>query len=160
MGLLSKARINELGSVPTLNVLLITRSFLLQFGYVLGGLSLLLNVWQWEWNIETTVIMYGILHGLGGASVLVNLGMMSYMSDVSTRETKVRNLHRTTKKLDLSVQCKSKKMSYSSAQQGAVNGGETQHRKAWDGPLGLRRPWPQPPVNYHLFYLICFVFLF
>lgn len=39
--------------------------------------------------MEACVIMYGIGHSLGGASVMVNLGTLSYMSDVSPTETKV-----------------------------------------------------------------------
>ncbi len=40
-------------------------------------------------NLEVTVVLYGILHGLGGASVAVNLGMMAYIGDIATHETKV-----------------------------------------------------------------------
>jgi hypothetical protein len=44
-------------------------------------------------NLEVTVVLYGILHGLGGASVAVNLGMMAYIGDIATHETKVSEQH-------------------------------------------------------------------
>ena len=51
---------------------------------------MILNVYFEDWNAETMVISYGLIHGLGGASVSLNLATISYMGDVSTPETKVR----------------------------------------------------------------------
>jgi hypothetical protein len=42
-----------------------------------------------SFSLEVTVIMYGIFHGIGGASVAINLGMMAYIGDITTHETKV-----------------------------------------------------------------------
>ena len=50
---------------------------------------MILNVYFEDWNAETMVISYGLIHGLGGASVSLNLATISYMGDVSTPETKV-----------------------------------------------------------------------
>ena len=50
---------------------------------------MILNVYFEDWSAETMVISYGLIHGLGGASVSLNLATISYMGDVSTPETKV-----------------------------------------------------------------------
>ena len=51
---------------------------------------MILNVYFEDWSAETMVISYGLIHGLGGASVSLNLATISYMGDVSTPETKVQ----------------------------------------------------------------------
>ena len=58
-------------------------------GYFLGTMSLILSVYMESFNLEITVILYGLFHGLGGASVAINLGMMAYIGDIATHETKV-----------------------------------------------------------------------
>lgn len=58
-------------------------------GYFAGALSLIWSVYRTDFGVSTTVILYGIFHGLGGASVALNLAMMAYMGDVSSKETKV-----------------------------------------------------------------------
>ena len=50
---------------------------------------MLVNVYFENWKAETMVISYGILHGLGGASVALNLATISYIGDISSPETKV-----------------------------------------------------------------------
>ena len=50
---------------------------------------MILNVYFEDWSAEAMVISYGLIHGLGGASVSLNLATISYMGDVSTPETKV-----------------------------------------------------------------------
>jgi hypothetical protein len=45
-----------------------------------------------SFSLEVTVIMYGIFHGIGGASVAINLGMMAYIGDITTHETKVSQI--------------------------------------------------------------------
>ena len=52
-------------------------------------MALILSVYMEDFNLEITVVLYGIFHGLGGASVAVNLGMMAYIGDIATPETKV-----------------------------------------------------------------------
>ena len=42
------------------------------------------------WGVEPIVIAFGLIHGFGGASVAVNLATISYISDISTQENKVR----------------------------------------------------------------------
>ena len=57
-------------------------------GYFFAALSLILSSYM-PWGAEAIVIMYGLIHGFGGASVAVNLATIAYISDVSTQETKV-----------------------------------------------------------------------
>jgi hypothetical protein len=45
-----------------------------------------------SFSLEVTVILYGIFHGIGGASVAINLGMMAYIGDITTHETKVSRI--------------------------------------------------------------------
>jgi hypothetical protein len=54
---------------------------------------MIVNVYFFEWSAETMVITYGILHGLGGASVALNLATISYIGDISSPETKVRYIY-------------------------------------------------------------------
>jgi len=54
-----------------------------ELGYSFAMGFLVLNVWQWSWPVETAVIGYALLHGLGGASVVLNLGSLCYMTDVT-----------------------------------------------------------------------------
>ena len=42
-----------------------------------------------DFTLETTVILYGLFHGIGGASVAINLGMMAYIGDIADESTKV-----------------------------------------------------------------------
>ena len=42
-----------------------------------------------DFSLETTVVLYGVFHGLGGASVSINLGMMAYIGDIADESTKV-----------------------------------------------------------------------
>jgi hypothetical protein len=38
-------------------------------GYFLGALSLMLSVYMDSFNLEITVVLYGIFHGLGGQAI-------------------------------------------------------------------------------------------
>ena len=60
-------------------------------------MSLILSAY-YTWSAETIVILFGLIHGFGGASVAVNLATISYISDISTPETKVRVLKKKIKK--------------------------------------------------------------
>jgi hypothetical protein len=42
-----------------------------------------------DFSLETTVVLYGVFHGIGGASVAINLGMMAYIGDIADESTKV-----------------------------------------------------------------------
>ena len=55
----------------------------------MGAISVLVNVYFEDWTAETMVVMYGLLHGLGGASVALNLATIAYIGDISSPETKV-----------------------------------------------------------------------
>ena len=61
----------------------------MKVGYFFAALSLLLSTYM-PWGVEVIVITYGLIHGFGGASVAVNLATISYISDISDQETKVR----------------------------------------------------------------------
>lgn len=59
-------------------------------GYFAGALSLIWSVYRTDFGVSTTVLLYGIFHGLGGASVALNLAMMAYVGDVASEGTKVK----------------------------------------------------------------------
>ena len=50
---------------------------------------MIVNVYFEDWSAEVLVISFGLIHGLGGASVALNLATISYIGDISTPETKV-----------------------------------------------------------------------
>ena len=39
------------------------------------------------------VISFGLIHGVGGASVALNLATIAYIGDISTPETKVNTIY-------------------------------------------------------------------
>ena len=57
-----------------------------------GGICLILNIYFWDWPVEVAAVMFGIFHGLGGASVATNLSLMAYIGDVAGKDTKVNFL--------------------------------------------------------------------
>ena len=61
-------------------------------GYFFGAVTLILNVYFENWSAEIMVISFGIIHGIGGASVALNLATIAYIGDISTPETKVKIL--------------------------------------------------------------------
>ena len=58
-------------------------------GYFFGAVTLILNVYFENWSAEIMVISFGLIHGIGGASVALNLATIAYIGDISTPETKV-----------------------------------------------------------------------
>ena len=53
---------------------------------------IIINVYFAEWTAEILVISYGLIHGMGGASVAINLSTVAYIGDIATPETKVNLL--------------------------------------------------------------------
>ena len=56
-------------------------------------MTLILNVYFENWSAEIMVISFGLIHGVGGASVALNLATIAYIGDISTPETKVNTIY-------------------------------------------------------------------